>query len=216
MRRLIAVLAVCLTSYAQVATRANEHYRTRDDRARMARNLDGPNRDERQKPKELINALALAPGSTVADLGTGVGYMLPFLSKAVGPAGRVLAEDIYADFLEQARQKAEREKLSNVTFIQGTETDPGLPENSLDVVLALDAYHHFNYPEGMLSAVRKSLRDSGRFVVVDYYKSGFGDPNHIRLDKDGVVREIEANGFALVSDRDHIPGKQFMLVLKKK
>ena len=45
---------------------------------------------------------------TVADVGTGVGYMLPFLSKAVGANGRVLAEDIFDDFLARRRTRRRR------------------------------------------------------------------------------------------------------------
>ena len=103
----------------------------------------------------------------IADAGSGVGYMLPYLSRAAGPSGKVLAQDIHDDFLAKAAEKADREKLSNVQFIKGTEAEPNLPENAVDVILALDSYHHYNYPERMLAAFRKSLRDGGRLVIVE-------------------------------------------------
>ena len=49
--------------------------------------------------------MGLEEGMTVADVGTGVGYMLPFLSRAVGPEGKVIAEDIFDDFLQGARDR---------------------------------------------------------------------------------------------------------------
>ena len=52
--------------------------------------------------------MGLQRGMTVADVGTGVGYMLPFLSRRVGPAGRVIAEDIFDDFLAAAKQRPRR------------------------------------------------------------------------------------------------------------
>ena len=110
-----------------------------------------------KKPAELIRAMNLKPGMTVADLGTGVGYMLPYLSRAVGPEGRVIAEDIQDDFLAQAKERAGKESLANVAFVKGTERDPVFRPAHADVVFVLDAYHHFDYPAHMLSNIAKAL-----------------------------------------------------------
>ena len=56
-------------------------------------------------------------------------------------------------------------------FVKGTETDPNLPEGSVDVILALDSYHHYDYPEKMLAGFHKALSERGRLVIVEYYKS---------------------------------------------
>jgi predicted methyltransferase len=112
-------------------------------------------------------------------------------------------------------------KLSNVQFIKGTEVEPNLPENAIDVILALDSYHHYNYPERMLAAFRKSLRDGGRLVIVEFYKrpgamaGGNTAVEHIRLDEPDVIKEIEANRFRLISKREHVKGSQYMLVFGK-
>jgi predicted methyltransferase len=63
----------------------------------------------------------------------------------------------------------------------------------------------------MLAGIAQALRPGGRFVVVDFYKHGFDDPDHIRIDEPQVIREIEANGFKLASQRVHVPGKQYLL-----
>jgi ubiquinone/menaquinone biosynthesis C-methylase UbiE len=157
---------------------------------------------------------------TVADIGTGTGYMLPFLSEAVGPAGSVLGEDIFPDFLEKAQHTAKEHKLANVKFIRGSETDPGLPENGVDVVLALDTYHHWDYPEKMLAALHRELHDRGRLVVVDYYKRpdampGGGAMHHIRIDDADVIKEIEASHFRLLSEHEHTKGSQYMAIFEK-
>jgi predicted methyltransferase len=206
--------------HAQAAGEANSGLRTAHDREALAAGLSDPARDERQKPRELVQAMGLQRGMTVADVGTGVGYMLPFLSRAVGKRGRVIGEDIFQDFLNQARLHAGNLKLDNVTLVKGTETDPALPEGQVDQVLLLDTYHHFDYPEKMLAAIYRSLKPGGRLVVVDYYRSPTSMPGgramtHIRLDKPDAIREIEANLFRLLSERDHIPGSQYMLVLEK-
>jgi SAM-dependent methyltransferase len=147
-----AVLAAAC-ALAQVAGTANSGYRTPEGRAQVAASLGASDRDARQKPRELVAALELKPGMTVVDLGTGVGYMLPHLSAAVGAGGSVIAEDIQQDFLDKAKAKARQEHLDNVQFVLGTDRDPRLTASSADLILVLDAYHHFDYPEQMLEIV---------------------------------------------------------------
>ena len=132
----------------------------------------------------------------------------------------MIAEDIFDDFLASAKQRAENQKLANVTFVKGTETDPNLPEAAVDIVLALDVYHHFDYPEKMLAAIHKSLKPGGKLVVVEYYKrqeamAGGRALTHIRLDMPDVIKEIEANHFHLIAEKEHIPDSQYMLILRK-
>ncbi len=218
--RLLASLALAAALHAQVAKQANSTYQTQQGRQALARGLADPNRDQTQKPRELVQAMGLQRGMTVADVGTGIGYMLPFLSHAVGPSGRVIAEDIFDDFLAGAKQRAENQKLTNVTFIKGTDTDPMLPAGEVDEVLVLDVYHHFDYPEKMLAAIHSALKPGGKLVIVEYYKSAAAMPNgraltHIRLDKPDVIKEVEANHFHLVSEREQVPGSQYMLILEK-
>ncbi|MBL8177308.1 MAG: class I SAM-dependent methyltransferase [Bryobacterales bacterium] len=213
---IFVLAALAAEAPAQVAAGANNGYRTEEGRARVAKTLAASDRDGRQKPKELVAALKLRPGQTVVDLGTGVGYMLPYLAGAVGGNGKVIAQDIFEDFLKQARATAEQHKLGNVEFVHGTDRNPGLAANSVDVVFTLDAYHHFDYPAEMLANIRASLREGGRFALADFYKAGFRDPAHIRLDQADVIKEVEANGFRFVEKMDHMPGVQYLAIFAKK
>jgi ubiquinone/menaquinone biosynthesis C-methylase UbiE len=216
-------LALVLLSFslpAQVAKQANERYQTPEGRKEVAANLSAPDRDQRQKPRELVQAMGLLPGMTVADVGTGIGYMLPFLSRAVGPYGKVISEDIFDDYLTAARVLATNQQLTNIEFIKGTELDPRLPEGAVDEVLVLDAYHHFDYPQAMLAGIHRALKPDGKLVLVEYYKTAGAMPNnnaltHIRLNKPDVIKEIEANHFRLISQRDQIKDSQYMLILER-
>jgi ubiquinone/menaquinone biosynthesis C-methylase UbiE len=209
--KIFAALILTLSAWAQVADDANKGYKTKEGRDKVAATLDDPHRDGRQRPLELIAAMNIKPGMTVADIGTGTGYMLPFLSRAVGPAGKVFGEDIQTDFLERAKAK----NVANAELILGTTTDPKLPPNSVDIALVLDVYHHFDYPEKMLAAIRSALKPGGQLVIVDFYKSASPSPGHIRIERDEVAAEIERNGFHLLAKREHNPKSQYMLTFER-
>ena len=219
------VLNLCLIwaclSPAQVAQKANERYRTAQDRAAVMKNILGaPNRADDIGAGAIAQSLGLKPGMAVADIGSGAGILLPFLSAAVGASGHVVGEDIFDDFLAKARETASSANLTNVGFVKGTEHDPKLPASTLDVAVTVDAYHHFDYPADMLAGIKRALKPGGRFVVVDYYKRAasmgpdFDANSHIRLDKDDMIREVEANGFALVEVHDHVPGAQYIATFR--
>lgn len=211
---LAATLAAALS--AQVADKANERYRTAEGRQGMLGVLGAPDRAERVGADAIVRELGIQPGSTVADLGTGGGAMLPVLSHAVGPKGRVFAEDIFQDFLAHA--KAKNGGLANVTWVLGTEKDVRLPAASVDLAVTIDAYHHYDYPAEVLATIRKALKPGGRFAIVEYFKRpGAMDPvadavQHIRLDRDDLIKEVTGFGFQLVRTVEHVPGKQYIAI----
>ena len=218
MRRILTVLLLAAAAWGQVAQEANRDYQTKESRARMVERLESPARLANLRPAELVARLEISSGSTVVDLGTGTGSLLEALSKAVGPAGRVVAEDIQEDFLGRARENAGRTGLRNVEFVLGTDTDPRLEAGVADLVIVLDAYHHFDYPERMLAAIKRSLRPGGRLAIVEYHKKRgameAGDPDfalhHIRAGAEQVVREVEAAGYSLLWQREHAPERQYI------
>jgi ubiquinone/menaquinone biosynthesis C-methylase UbiE len=222
LRIVLVMLVAAWVVAAQVATKANENYQTEKGRAGLAKGLGAPDRDQKQRPEALVKALGIKPGMTVADVGTGVGYMLSHLSPAVGPQGKVLAEDIFDDFLAKARAAAEKAGLTNVEFIKGTEHSANLPAGGVDLILALDSYHHFNYPAEMLAGFKAALKPDGRLAIVEYYKreGAMGGGNsaltHIRLDDADVIKEVEGAGFALIEEREHIPKSQYIALFRLK
>jgi ubiquinone/menaquinone biosynthesis C-methylase UbiE len=217
----VALLGATLV-WAQVAKTANENYQTEQGRAAVAKGLTSADRDQRQRPAELVQAIGVKAGMTVADVGTGVGYMLPYLSAVAGSGGKVLGEDIFDDFLDKARATSKQAGLTNVSFVKGTEKSANLPENSVDVILALDSYHHFNFPQDMLASFKAALKPGGRLAIVEYYKregamsGGKGALTHIRLDDKDVIKEVEAAGFALIEEHEHIPKSQYVALFRLK
>src|SRR4051812_48788437 len=70
------------------------------DAQAFSKAFDDPERDAWQRPAEVIEHMKIAPGSVVADLGTGTGYFVGWLSRAVGPTGKVLALDVEAEMIK--------------------------------------------------------------------------------------------------------------------
>jgi ubiquinone/menaquinone biosynthesis C-methylase UbiE len=220
-KQLACFLLFCSVAFSQVAEKANEGYKTKEGRENVARTLGDAGRDERQRPRDIVDAMGLKPGNKVADVGTGVGFMLPYLSHVVGTTGQVIAEDISNDFLDKAKLKVRSQGLNNVVFVLGTDRDPKLPADTLEGVLLLEVYHHFDYPEPMLERIRDSLLSDGKLVIVDYYKRPDAMPGgramqHIRLDEDDVIKEVEANGFKLASKHELVPKQMYMAIFVKK
>jgi ubiquinone/menaquinone biosynthesis C-methylase UbiE len=226
MKKLTCLLLFCAaTAQPQVATKANAGYKTKEGRENVARVISDPSRNELQRPHDIVAAMGLKPGDVAADIGTGTGFMLPYLGQAVGDKGHVIGEDIQSDFLDKAKSNVRLHQLKNIRLVLGTDKDPSLPAETLAAALILDVYHHFDYPQAMLSHIRDSLLSDGKLVVVEYYKRpgsmpGGGDPNlpveHIRLDQDDLIKEVEANGFQLVSKAELVRKSQHIDVFVKK
>jgi len=169
--------------------------------------FDDPERDAWQKPRELVAALDLAPGQTVADLGAGTGYFSPYLSQAVGANGTVLAVEVEPTLVAHLRLRAERERLGNLVPVLASFDNPRLPAAGIDVLLVADTYHHLDHRTVYLPQLRRALRPGGRVVVVDW-KAGVlpqGPPPDHKLARDQVVAEMQAAGFRLVGEPDLLP-----------
>ena len=224
MKKLACLFLFCAAAFPQVAEKANEGYKTKEGRASVARNQIDPAREARQRPRDIVDQMGLQPGQSVADVGSGPGFMLPYLSHAVGDRGTVYAEDIQPEFLDQAKTRVNTMALKNVKFVLGNDTDPNLPANTLSGVLILDVYHHFDYPEAMLGHLRDSLVSDGKLVIVEYYKRRGAMPNgdpdraieHIRLDEDDLIREVVANGFKVIDQHELVPKSQYIVTFVKK
>jgi ubiquinone/menaquinone biosynthesis C-methylase UbiE len=130
--------------------------------------LTRPERESDERPDQVLDAIGIARGSTVADVGAGVGYFTWRLAERVGANGIVYGEDIQTEMLQALRKNMEARHISNVQPILGTPEDPKLPKESIDLVLLVDVYHEFSEPEKMLDRIRESLKVGGRLVLLEY------------------------------------------------
>jgi ubiquinone/menaquinone biosynthesis C-methylase UbiE len=178
--------------------------------------LDRPEREAEEKPDLALDLLELRAGMVVADVGAGTGYMSLRMARRVGPAGKVYANDLQPEMLQKLRAKSQSEKLSNVETVQGTEADPKLPPNTMDLVLLVDVYHEFSEPEAMLGKIRASLKPDGRLVLLEYRKEDPKvpiRPEH-KMSVAEVKTEVEAEGYKLDQVIEKLP-RQHIIVFRK-
>src|SRR5215475_13481353 len=111
MRIAIAVIAAWLSSLPALPAppaRAAQQAATRSQAAKPKRLfpplslgvLEGADRVQWNKPDLIMDALNIADGSIVADLGAGGGWFTVRLAQRVGPRGLVYAEDIQSEMIE--------------------------------------------------------------------------------------------------------------------
>lgn len=178
--------------------------------------LERSEREIEEEPDKALDALGDLTRATVADVGAGTGYFSVRLAARVGPAGRVYANDLQPEMLKMLRARLARERITNVTPVQGTVEDPKLPPISLDLVLMVDVYHELSEPQRMLRAIRAALKPTGRLVLLEYRKE---DPTvPIKLEHKMSVTdaklELEAEGFRLSRVDGRLP-RQHILIFSK-
>jgi predicted methyltransferase len=127
----------------------------------------GPERDRWNRPDEVMDALGLRAGSVVADVGCGKGYFALKFAARVGPTGKVYAEDIRDDVLDDVRSEAAKQGLNEIRTVQGTDDDPRLPASALDVIFTMDSYHEWVDYDAMLDHLYAALKPGGVFGVID-------------------------------------------------
>ena len=179
--------------------------------------LEGPDRDLWQMPDQIMDALGIAEGSVVADIGAGGGWFTIRLARRVGAGGTVYAEDIQRQMLEATTRRAAREGLANVRAVLGTAKDPRLPRGALDAVLIVDTYHELEDPDSMLRNIAAALKPQGRVGVVDFKMDGLGPGPALedRVDPDLIIRDAEGAGLQLIGRETFLP-YQFMLVFGRR
>jgi ubiquinone/menaquinone biosynthesis C-methylase UbiE len=177
--------------------------------------LERQGREREEAPSKAIAMMDLKPGDVVADIGAGTGYFSFRIARKL-PQGRVLAEDIDEEMIKDLQRTIHNTGITNVEPLLGTIEDPKLPENGVDVVLFVDAYHEFDHPREMMGAIVKALKPGGRVVDLEYRAE---DPKvmikpHHKMTEAQAIKEMAAVGLVHVKTLEDLPQQHFMIFQK--
>ncbi len=179
--------------------------------------LERPGREVTEQPQQVVDALSLKPTDIVADIGAGTGYFSFRISPQV-PEGKVLAVDIQPEMIDIMNFLKQENNITNVETVLGSDTDPNLPEESVDLALMVDAYHEFEYPQEMMEGVVRSLKPGGRVVLVEYRRENPFIPIKAlhKMTQNQARKEMNAVGLQWLETKDFLPQQHLMVFEKPK
>ena len=221
--RIILILAAFAVGQAlavgqnTLLTSTQEMHRVQQDSKAYIARLEDPKRDAYQKPDEVVKALKLEEGEVIADIGAGSGYFTFRLARPVGEKGRVYAVDVSPDMIVHVNRRVRDLNVKNVVTILSAPDDPLLADASVDRFLIVDTWHHIGGHAKYLALLKRMLKPGGQVIMIDFKKAKtpVGPPMEIRIDRDDLVREMEANGFQLAAEHTFLE-YQYFLIFKAK
>lgn len=176
--------------------------------------LERPRRQREERTDLLLKNLPVKSESVVADIGAGTGY---FAFRLAPRVKQVLAVDIQPEMLAIMDRRIEETGLNNVVTMQGSEVDANLPENSVDVMYLVDAYHEFSHPFEMGQGMVRALKPDGRLVLIEYRAE---DPRvpikrlH-KMSEAQVIKEMRVLGLRLEANEGFLPQQHFLIFTKE-
>jgi arsenite methyltransferase len=165
----------------------------------------------KSKPAEVLKALELRNGQTVADIGSGGGYFALRFAEIVGSEGHVFAVDIDQDFLEFIKNSAKEKSLGNVETVVAAKDAAVLPEKGLDLIFIRNVCHHLPDRPEYFRKLKAALKPEGRVAIVEYRGGGFSFHmlfGHY-VPKETIIKEMEQAGYQLEKDLDFLPEQSF-------
>jgi ubiquinone/menaquinone biosynthesis C-methylase UbiE len=183
--------------------------------------LERPDRIAGLKVPEIIARLDLKPGTVIADLGAGTGVFAREFAKAVGPTGKVYAVDIDKELLDYVRDRAAKEKQTNIRTVLGKFEDPAIPARDVDIAFFHDVFHHIEKRQAYLKSLATYIKPGGLIALIEMDKNDpngghRGEPNML-VDRPEVDKWMADAGFRPVKEHnDLFPGTKWFVIYQKK
>lgn len=130
-----------------------------------ADNWDNIRRTNPQTLERLMKLANIPVGSTVLDVGSGTGVLLPYLHATAREGGEITAVDFSEKMLTKAQEKFAN--LGNINFCVGDVLEMELPTESYDVVICLNFFPHLHTrKEEFIRKIKSSLKIGGSLIIM--------------------------------------------------
>jgi 2-polyprenyl-3-methyl-5-hydroxy-6-metoxy-1,4-benzoquinol methylase len=173
-------------------------------------------------PAGVLASVGLKPGMDVIDLCAGDGWFTLQIAKI---ARRVVAIDIDRSLLEVARRRLTEAGVTNCEFVTGEAYElAALAPRPADFLFMANVFHGVPDPIRLARAVRKTLKPTGRFAVVNWHRRPreettiLGEPRgpmtELRISPEETIKSVEATGLKHVQ-RVELPPYHYGVVFKR-
>ncbi len=166
--------------------------------------LEAPERLIWLPPADVLRALHLQSGDTIADVGAGTGYFSLPLAREAGPRGLVYALDAEAEMLALLKRKMDQHVAGNLHLIHAEADRTGLGDASCDLVFMANVWHEFADRAAVLREGLRILRRPGRIAILDWrpdVEREAGPPLEHRIAAADAALELRAAGFKFTTER---------------
>ncbi len=185
------------------------------DQAQWAARFEHEGRAIYDNRYAILDELGLRPGLHVADIGAGSGLLSRLIAGRVGPDGIVYAVDIAKNMVDYITKTAREQGIGNIVPVLGDPRSPKLAPASVDRVVIIDSYHHFEFPAEMLAEIKRALKPGGLLVLVDFKRiENVSAPYVLKMVRAGqgtFTDEFLNAGFELVERREDITPDNYLL-----
>jgi len=174
--------------------------------------------DPKNKPDQIIEAVALKPGQSIADIGSGGGYFSLRFAEIVGDEGVVYAVDTKPEFLEYIKNNARERGLNNIVPVLIREDRLDLPGKGLDFIFMRNVTHHIPNRIEYFKNLKRFLKPDGRIAIIEYKKGKFftfrGLFGHY-VPEETIIQEMEEAGYLLKKEFNFLPEQHFTIYAVK-
>lgn len=160
----------------------------------LSRRFDAPDREEWQKPEEVLDFMKILEDDVVAEIGPGTGY---FTFPLAGRCKKVIALDIDTAFINYLNRRKAQQRVGNVEIRPTERDEPKLDPLECDKIVLVNSAHQLEKTAKYLSKARKCLPIGGSVLIVDFKRGDLpvGPPDQYKLPLKKLTRELGLAGF---------------------
>ena len=208
------VLFSCSHSHEHKHGHANKHM-NQNDFEDLVKRFESKERDEYQKPQEVLNYLGDIKGKKIMEIGAGTGY---FSFRMVEAGAKLIAADVDERFQKYIQAKKEKLNISDekLSLRKVPYDSPNLTDGEVDMALIVNTYHHIEQRAVYFAKVKKGLSKGGSLVVIDFFKKKLpiGPPLEMKISATQVQKELAEAGFSDFTVEQDLLSYQYIITAK--